>query len=352
MFFRTKREKTYMEREILAQPKIVSDILECYVENSEIKLNVPENVNKVILVASGSSYNCARFSADLFDSIASIEATAVYSSEFLLKTIIPQSENLLYIFITQSGETSDTNKALMKAKECGLRTLCITNAENSSIWKLADYQINCHAGEEKSIAATKSLTAQMLCTTLLVLKYAQMKDIDVAHILEDLKTLPPALNNTLSLRRVIKKYAKLLLSYKNIVLLADGAAYALAREGALKMKETTYLNITSYILGEFMHGHVAVLNKKSALIYIATSDLTYTSTKNLNKIKKDYKPFIFLIGNPNDKINANVNININIESSLVKSFASVVIVQLFALEMALRLHHNVDKPKGLEKVVQ
>lgn len=352
MFFKTKKEKTFMEREIFAQPKILNDILECYVNGEDINFDIPQNIEKVVLVASGSSYNCARFSADLFDRIASIEATAVYSSEFLLKSIIPHSDNMLYIFITQSGETSDTNKALMKAKEYNLKTLCITNSENSSIWKLADYQINCHAGEEKSIAATKSLSAQMLCTALLVLKYAQLKGVDVSYYIKDLKTLPPALTNTLALRNNIKKYAKLLLSYKNIVITADGMAYALARETALKIKETTYLNITSYILGEFMHGHVAVLNEKSAMIYIATSDLNYTSTKNLNKIKKDYKPFVFLIGNANDKINANININVSIESPLVKSFAIIVISQLFALEMALQMKHNVDKPKGLEKVVQ
>ena len=352
MFFRSKKEKTFMEREIFAQPKILSDILEGYVEGENIKLDIPTDIEKVVLVASGSSFNCARYCADLFDKIANIEASAVYSSEFLLKTIIPHSDKMLYIFITQSGETSDTNKALMKAKEYNLKTLCITNAENSSIWKLSDYKINCRAGQEKSIAATKSLTAQMLCTTLLVLKYAQIKGIDVSYYLKDLKTLPLAINSTLALRNNIHKHAKILQAYKNIIVSADGMAYALARESALKIKETTYRNVNSYILGEFMHGHVAIMNEKSAMIYIATSDLSYTSTKNLNKIKKDYKPFIFLIGNSNDKINVNVNINVNIESWLVKSFAIVVISQLFALEMALKMGHNVDKPKGLEKVVQ
>lgn len=351
MFFKTKKEKAFMEREIYAQPKILNSILECYIKNNVIQLEVPEGIEKVVIVASGSSYNCARFGADMFDKIAGIEAVAVYSSEFLLKSIIPHSDNLLYIFITQSGETSDTNKALMKAKEYNLKTLCITNSENSSIWKLADYQINCHAGEEKSIAATKSLTAQMLCTTLLVLQYAHMKAIDISFYLQALKTIPVTVENALALRHNIHKYAKILLSYKNIIICADGTAYSLARETALKMKETTYLNIPSYILGEFMHGHVAILNKKSALVYIATNDLTYTSIKNLNKIKKEYKPFIFLIGNANDKINANVNINVSVESSMVKAFAVVTISQLFAFEMAMRLHHNVDKPHGLEKVV-
>lgn len=352
MFFDTKNNKTFMEREIYAQPKILSDILTCYLKDNNITMNVPDNVDKVILVASGSSYNCARFGADLFDKIAGIEARAIYSGEFLLKTVVPKSDNLLYIFITQSGETSDTNKAMMKAKESGLRTCCVTNYENSSIWKLADYKINCHAGEEKSIAATKSLSAQALCLTLMVLKYAQFRNIDVSNHIDSLKTLPQEMNNTLALRQNIKKYSKILLTYSNVIVSADGLDYALAREASLKMKETTYLNINSYILGEFMHGHVAVLNKKSAFVYIVSDNLNYAATKNLNRIKKDYKPFIILIGNPNDKINVNINLNVCIENVIVKSFAILLIIQMFALEMALKLNHNVDKPKGLEKVVQ
>lgn len=352
MFFNKKNNKTFMEREIYAQPKILNDILECYLKGNDINMNLPENVDRVILVASGSSYNCARFGADLFDKIAGIEATAIYSGEFLLKTVVPKSDNILYIFITQSGETSDTNKALMKAKEKGLRTCCITNYENSSIWKLADYKINCHAGEEKSIAATKSLAAQALCLTFIVLKYAQRKSIDISNYVECLKTLPQEINNTLALRQTIKKYAKILLSYSNIIVSADGLDYAIAREASLKMKETTYLNINSFILGEFMHGHVAVLNKKSAFIYIVTDNLNYAATKNLNKVKKDYKPFMLLIGNSNDKINVNINLNLSIENVVVKSFAILVLCQLFSLEMAMMLNHNVDKPKGLEKVVQ
>ena len=92
------------------------------------------DIRKIVIVASGSSYHCARFAADLFGSIANIEARAIYSSEFLLKSVVPSSNDILYIFITQSGETSDTNSALNKAKECGMRTLCITNRKDSTIW--------------------------------------------------------------------------------------------------------------------------------------------------------------------------------------------------------------------------
>ena len=140
--------------------------------------------------------------------------------------------------------------------------------------------------------------------------------------------------------------------YKNIIVCADGISYALAKEAALKIKETSYINVTSSILGEFMHGHVAVLNNKAVLIYILADDLTYTATKNLNKIKDDYNPPICIIGNKNVKIKSTFNVNIDCESAMVKYFCDVVIIQLLALEIALKLHRNVDKPHGLNKVVK
>ena len=141
--------------------------------------------------------------------------------------------------------------------------------------------------------------------------------------------------------------------YKNIVVCDDGVSYALAKEASLKIKETSYLNVTASILGEFMHGHVAILNnKKSALIYILVDDLTYIATKNLNKIKEDYNPPICILGNKNVKIRTNYNINIDCESPIVKYFCVAVIIQLLALAIATRLHRNVDKPHGLNKVVK
>ena len=101
-----------------------------------------------------------------------------------------------------------------------------------------------------------------------------------------------------------------------------------------------------------MHGHVAVMNNKSALIYILVDDLSYTATKNLNKIKKDYNPPICIMGNKNVKINSTFNINIDCESKIVKYFCVAVMIQLLALEIALKLRRNVDKPHGLDKVVK
>lgn len=352
MFFKDMT-KSSMEEEIFEQSAVLGNLLKTHVnDNNYILFDIPTDIKKIVLVASGSSYHCARYAADLFGNIADMEARAIYSSEFLLKSAVPHDNDILYVFITQSGETSDTNSALKKAKEFGMRTLCITNRKDSTIWQASDFQIDCCAGEEKSIAATKSLTTQMLCCTLLVLKYAAHKGMDISGYLDELKTLSPCVDKTYFFHSEIKEVAKFLSKFKNIVITADGISYAIAKEASLKIKETSYINVYSNILGEFMHGHVAIMNNKPAMIHISVDELSYTAIKNLNKIEEDYNAPLCIIGCSNDKIKTKFNINIDCESDIVKSFCIVVIVQLLALEIAQCLHRNVDKPHGLDKVVK
>lgn len=347
-----KNIKSSMEYEIYEQPAILEKLFNTHVnDNNYILFDIPTDIEKIVFVASGSSYHCARFGADLFGNVANIEARAIYSSEFLLKAAVPHENNILYIFITQSGETSDTNQALKRAQKLGMRTLCITNKKDSTIWKAADFKIDCCAGEEKSIAATKSLTTQMMCVTLLVLKYAAHKGIDIKTYLNNLKVLPQKLQETLSLHKDIKKIAKALSKYKIIVVTADGISYALAKEASLKIKETSYICTLSSILGEFMHGHVAVLNNpKTAQIHIAVEPLNETAISNLNKIREEYNTPLYIIGNSD--ISEACALNIECSNSIVKSFCLIGIIQLLALETAQALHRNVDKPHGLHKVVK
>ena len=349
-----KRKKSCMEREILEQARISQDILDAYInKDGKINIETPSDINRIIIVASGSSYHCARYAAELFGSISKIEARAVYSSEFLLEETIAHQDGILYIFITQSGETTDTNSALEKAKEFGVKTLCITNKENSTIWNASDYKVACLAGDEKSIAATKSFTSQLLCSTLLALKFAQDKGIDIYDYLLDIKTIPSYINSTYELQPKIKQLARYLSKFRNIIITADGHSYALAKEASLKIKETSYLNTTSAILGEFLHGHVAVLNnKKTVLVYVLNDNLTYTAIKNLEKIKTNYSPPMFVIGNRTNQVKSTYNLNTDCEKPIVKTFCIAVMIQLLALETAIKLHRNVDKPHGLNKVVK
>lgn len=352
MFFK-KNTKSSMETEIFEQASVLDNLLKIHInDNNYILFDIPADVSKIVIVASGSSYHCARFTADLFGNVAGMEARAIYSSEFLLKSAVPHENDILYVFITQSGETSDTNSALKKAKELGMRTLCVTNKKDSTIWQAADFKIDCCAGEEKSIAATKSLTSQMLCCTLLVLKYAALKGQDISVYIEQLKFLSGAVEDTYNLHSKIKVMAKFLSKFKNIVITADGISYAIAKEASLKIKETSYINVYSNILGEFMHGHVAVLNNRPAMIHISVNELSYMAIKNLNKIQEDYNPPLCIIGNSNEKVAVDYNVNIQCESEIVKIFCVVVIIQLLALEIAQCLGRNVDKPHGLNKVVR
>ena len=354
MFFNNK--KTNMELEIVEQTQIIPHILKKYInpQTGEIELNLPEKIKKIVIVASGSSYHCARFAVDLVEKISKIETRAIYSSEFLLKNLIPQDENSLYVFITQSGETSDTLKAIERVKkETNLPTLCITNVENSSIWNACDYKVACHAGVEVGIAATKSFTSQMLCLLLISLKLIEKAENDIItkELKNSLSNLPLIIDKTLNKRKEIKKFAKHLSKEKIIIIVADGISYSLAKEGALKIKETSYKNISAAILGEFMHGHVAVLNNKATLIFISVDKISERSVNNLNKIKEDYKPKIAIIGDGDCRVNPDFHIDVECDNEIQQLFANVVILQLIALETALRLKRNVDSPKGLHKVV-
>ncbi len=354
MFF--KSQKTNMESEIFEQTKIIPQILAKYIdsETGEIKLSLPQNIRKIVIVASGSSYHCARFAVDLVEKISKIETRAIYSSEFLIKNLIPKDENTLYVFITQSGETSDTLKSIERVKkESNLPTLCITNVEDSSIWNACDYQVACHAGVEVGIAATKSFTSQMLCLILISLKLVETIEQDniTKTLKNSLSKLPSIIEKAIEKRKEIKKLAKYLAKENTIVITADGISYSLAKEGALKIKETSYKNISAAILGEFMHGHVAVLNNKATLIFISVDQISERSINNLNKIKKDYNPTIVIFGNGDSNINPDFHINVQCENEIQQLFANVIILQLLALETALKLKRNVDSPKGLHKVV-
>ncbi len=352
-----KKQKTNMELEIAEQTTIIPYILMKYIDaqSGEIKLDLPQNIRKIVLVASGSSYHCARFAVDLVEKISKIETRAIYSSEFLLKNLIPHDENTLYIFITQSGETSDTLKSVERVKkETNLPTLCITNVEESSIWNACDYKVACFAGVETGIAATKSFTSQMLCLILISLKLIEnVEEESVTKSYKDsLRHLPDIMKKALGKRDEIRKFASTLAKKDPVIITADGISYSLAKEAALKIKETSYKNISAAILGEFMHGHVAVLNsKKSALIYITVDNIMERSVNNLNKIIEDYHPYLVIIGEPDEHIKANLNIYVECQNEIQQLFANVVISQLIALETALKLKRNVDHPKGLHKVV-
>lgn len=342
-----------MKKEIFEEPTVVKNLLLNYVgEDGVINLDLPQKVDNIVIVASGSSYNCAAIAAPLFVEYAEIPCEFEYSSEFVLQKkhfITPDS---LYIFVSQSGETSDTLNALKMIKEQGVKTMCITNAKDSAMWKLCDYRILSDAGEEKSIASTKALTAQIFCAVLVMLKLISKKGEDISGYLNTMRRLPAYLERIKIDEAKIQKAAKMVSEYKNISILGNKNYYPLAKEGALKMKETCYLNVMAYPFGEFMHGHVAVLNQKSIVIAIIDEENAEFAVRNLKKIKNEYNPQVICITSVQEVQAGDINIYIKTKRKMKAIFGALLTLQLIACEMANLLDKNPDSPKGLSKVVK
>ena len=342
-----------MQKEISEEPSVVKNLLTNYVsDDGKINLELPERIDNIVIVASGSSYNCAAIAAPLFIEYAHVPCSAEYSSEFILQKKHFITQDSLYIFVSQSGETSDTLNALKMIKEKGVKTMCITNAQNSTMWNLCDYRILSDAGEEKSIASTKALTAQILCSILILLKIKYRLGSDISGYLNTMNRLPEYLELIQNDFVKIEETAKLVSEYNNICILGNKNYYPIAKEGSLKMKETCYLNVMAYPFGEFLHGHVAVLNQKSLVIAIIDEENAEFAIKNLEKIRNEYNPKIICITSVESVESGDINIYIKTKRKLKAIFGSLLTLQLIACELAAILDKNPDNPKGLTKVVK
>lgn len=345
--------KSIMKKEIFEQPMVVNNLIQrCITNNDYVMLNLPLNINNIVISASGSSYNCAAIAAPLFREMLCIPCEYEYSSEFILQKNYFITENTLFIFISQSGETSDTLQAIKNIKKLGGKTLCITNTQNSTLWNLSDYKILSDAGEEKSIASTKALCAQLLCMLFIILKIKFSRAENIEGEIRALKRLPIYLERILGNFEKIKQAAEMLSDYRNIVILGNKTYYPVAKEGALKIKETSYLNVMAYPFGEFMHGHVAVLNEKAIVIALIDEENEISAKRNLEKIKNDYNPRIICISSVKDTNYGDINIYIKTSKKIKAIFGSLITLQLIACEIARLLNKNPDQPKGLKKVVR
>lgn len=348
----TPKLKSIMQKEIFEQPAVVQKLLQMYVtkENS-ITIDMPDGIDNIVISASGSSYNCAAIAAPLFKEMVGIPCEYEYSSEFILQKENFVTPSTLYIFVSQSGETSDTLQALKIIKEKGGRTMCITNAQESSLWKGCDYKILSDAGVEKSIASTKALCAQLLCMIFIILKIKEFRGEDLFVELRALRRLPLYLERIIANIDKIDVISKEVSKYKNIVILGNKNYYPVAKEGALKIKETSYINVMAYPFGEFMHGHVAVLNNKAAVIAIIDDENEISAKRNIQKIKMDYQPMLVCITSVKDADCGDMNIYIKTSKKIKAIFGSLITLQLIACEIASLLKRNPDEPKGLKKVV-
>ena len=223
-----------MLNEIYEQVPVISNLINLYLSaDNKVKIDIPDNIYKFAFIASGSSYHAATIAAKYFRNFLHCDAQSYYASEFYLNEETPVDNKTLYVFISQSGETSDTNNCLNIISKQTDNTLSITNVPNSSLHKKAKYKILVHAGEEKSIASTKALTAQIFCLFLIALKLLENEEIPSLSIKEELLEIPNIIQSVFEQEKKIMNFAKKISNFENIAVLASGMFYPLAEEGAL-----------------------------------------------------------------------------------------------------------------------
>ena len=343
-----------MMAEISEQPAVFDYLINKYIKDGKADAEFPLNFGEVKFVASGSSYNCARLGQKFFENIAKLKTSFEYSSEFNANQDRAISKDVLYFFISQSGETYDTKCALDLVNKKGGHTFALVNNDNSYIYNTCEFKMNIEAGVEKSIAATKSFTGGVLCLGLLALNAAQNNGIDIQEHLKDIENIKKDTECVINDTKNLDEAAGILSKLKSFPIIGYSYNFVIAKEGALKIKETSYIDVNAYPTGEFLHGHTAILNEYSVIVEIFHHSMGEFEKKTLDKIKKDYNPKIIAISDiedtPDDKDFLEIKFK-KFNNEIITMLSSVMILQILALKIAKNLGRNVDKPLGLNKVV-
>lgn len=342
-----------MELEINSQGILIENLINEYIKNYCVLINIPIDIKRINIVASGSSYNAGFFGKYFFENISKTPTSVDFASEVANGTFQNFEKDTLFIFISQSGKSTDTLEALKKVKNSGAKTFVITNNENSPMHELGDYKFNIKAGLEHAIAATKTFSLSVVSLWMIALKIAQNKHIDISNETKDIRLISKEIENTLSKTENLDFATKLISKQKSLSIIGFNYHYPLSKEAALKIKETCFINTSSYPMGEFMHGHCAVLNKANTFLTFITKDCKKEELQILKRIKGTYKTKSIVVSDVYEDYDCDVLVKFPQCSTKIASIISMIIIsQLIALKTALRLRRNVDKPKGLNKVVE
>lgn len=351
----------FMLKEIFEQPRVIKDGMVGRVNEETFDITLPELENLEIperlhIVACGTSYHSGLWGRHLFESISGIPVNVEIASEFRYKNKFLFGKNDLVMVISQSGETADTLAALRIAKEMGVPTLGLCNVVGSSIAREASATFFTQAGPEISVASTKAMTSQMLGIALIALYWAVRKNMlsenTKKEYLEQLFSLPAILDDHLpeirkNARELVNKYA----SAHNFFYLGRGLYYPLALEGALKLKELSYIHAEGYAAGEMKHGPIALIDPSFPTFALVMDDELFVKIKsNLEEVAARGGRIIALT---NSKVPLNVSDEwmIPVMAGPMGVFIALPALQLFSYEMADYLGKDVDQPRNLAKSV-
>ena len=356
----------YMLKEICEQADTVRDAMrgrlnyeECTAKLGGLNMNPAElrKVARVMLTGCGTALHAGMVGEYLIEQLASIPTDVEYASEFRHRNS-PMTEDTLVFAISQSGETADTLGALRESRRKGYRTLGICNNVASTIARESDGGIYMHAGPEIGVAATKSFTSQLIILTLIGLLLGRMRQLSTAEgkrIIDALEALPDQIEDVLKLSDQIKSIAKKYIDVSGMLFFGRQFNYPIALEGALKMKEITYLFAEGHPSAELKHGIIALVRPDLPSIFIAPDDAVFSKNlNNIEQVKARKGPIITITSGKGAKqlkgLAADI-IEIPNVIDCVSPVLTAIPLQLLAYHLAVHLGRDVDKPRNLAKSV-
>ncbi len=349
--------KHFMLKEIFEQPEAVENTLRGRTKDGKIKLTVNldfNSINRIVIVACGTSWHSSLIGKYFIEKLAGIPTEVDYASEFRYRDPIIKNTDLL-IVISQSGETADTLAALREAKSRGAKTLGIINVVGSTISREVDSGIYLHAGPEIGVASTKAFTCQITALLLLAIDLAEKKNLKVAdEIIRDLLSIPEKIREVLTQSKDIEKMAREFKDSKNFLYLGRGLNFPVALEGALKLKEISYIHAEGYPAAEMKHGPIALVDENMPVVFIAPKDNTYDKIiSNMEEVRARMGNIIAVVSEDDSNINKLTKNIIKVPSchQYLMPIINVIPLQLLAYYIADLKGINVDRPRNLAKSV-
>jgi glucosamine--fructose-6-phosphate aminotransferase (isomerizing) len=355
----------YMLKEIYEQPEALENALRGRLDDHEgcahfggLNLDPQRlrQVDRIILTACGTSYHAALVGEYLFEEFARIPVEVEYASEFRYRNP-PIDRNTIVIALTQSGETADTLAALRESKRKGHPTLALCNVVGSSIAREADGGVYLHAGPEIGVASTKAFTNQVAVLAMLALYFGRMRHLSSLQglrMVEELKTMPDIIRRTLDCHEQVRSIAEKYAQVQNMLYLGRQYLFPVALEGALKLKEISYIHAEGYPAAEMKHGPIALVDEDTPTIFLIARGGVYDKVlSNLEEIKARGGPVIAVAtaGDEATASRADDIIYVPDAPEYLQPLVSVVPLQLLAYHIALLRGCDVDKPRNLAKSV-
>ncbi|ACZ12704.1 glutamine--fructose-6-phosphate transaminase (isomerizing) [Sulfurospirillum deleyianum] len=349
----------FMEKEIYEQSIVVGETLMGRIKENTIVLDELSHIDfsaidAIKICACGTSYHAALSACYMFERLSKIRTNVEIASEFRYKEPLLDPKTL-FIVISQSGETADTLEALKMAKRGGMPTLAICNVDNSSIVRTADATILTRAGIEKGVASTKAFATQVITLWLLSLYVAQIKECIAPERLNEeisaLLKIPLVLKVNEQTHEKIRRLSKRYLHGHGFFFIGRDLFYPLALEGALKLKEISYLHAEGYPAGEMKHGPIALADSELFTIALMPKNLLYDKMKsNVEELGARDSTLLIISPEPFDLADDFIKTNAHTHM-MGEFFEMMLITQLLALEISIRLGNDVDMPRNLAKSV-